>query len=249
MKITISTDRETSGREAALLGADLLRQALQGGREASIILATGASQFAMMEALRQAPDIAWERVTVFHLDEYVGLPVTHPASFRLYLWERFHRQLPAPLKAFHYIDGAGDAAAECQRLGALIRSHRIDVCFAGMGENAHLAFNDPPADFETEQPYLVVDLDEPCRRQQWGEGWFPTLEAVPKRAISMSVRQILKSKAMILTVPDKRKASAVRRALEGPVTPDVPASILQRHPNAFLFLDPPAASQLSHQGA
>ena len=245
MKTIISTDRKTAGCEAASHGAGLLRQALHERGAASMILATGASQIEMLEALLREPDIAWEQVTVFHLDEYVGIAVTHPASFRHYLWERFHRLLPIPLKAFHYIDASGDPAAECKRLGGLILQHPVDVCFAGIGENGHLAFNDPPADFETEQPYLLVQLDEACRRQQLGEGWFPSLEAVPRQAISMSIRQILKSKSLIITVPDLRKADAVRKTIEGQVTPDVPASILQRHPDVGLYLDPPSASLLT----
>lgn len=247
MKIIISPDNQVASHEAAHFGARLLRQTLREQDSAAVILATGASQLFMLEALLQEPDIAWERVTIFHLDEYVGIPVTHAASFRRYLWERFHRKLPVPPKAFHYIDGTGDAAAECQRLENLICKETIDVCFAGIGENAHLAFNDPPANFETEQAYLVVNLDEPCRRQQLGEGWFPSLESVPTQAISMSIRQILKAKSLIITVLDKRKAPAVQKSLEGPVTPDVPSSILQRHPNASIFLDAPAASLLSRK--
>ena len=175
------------------------------------------------------PDIAWNRVTGFHLDEYVGLPIAHPASFRGYLWQRFVSRLPLPLAAFHFLDGEGDPQAECRRVGEIIRRHPIDVAFVGIGENGHLAFNDPPADFETEEPYLVVELDDACRRQQLGEGWFPTFDDVPQQAISMSVRQIMKSRAIICTVPDERKAEAVRNAVEGEVTPQVPASILQRH--------------------
>lgn len=247
MKVTVSSDKMASGHDAAILGARLLRQTLRDRESASIILATGVSQFSMLDALLHEPGIAWERVVVFHLDEYVGLPVTHPASFRRYLWERFHRQLPVPVKAFHYIDGTGDPAAECVRLEALLRQHPIDVCFAGIGENAHLAFNDPPADFETGQAYLVVQLDEACRRQQLGEGWFPNLDAVPLQAISMSIRQILKSRTLIITVPDERKADAVQKTLEGPVTPDAPASILQRHPDTYVFMDPPAASLLKRK--
>ena len=154
-------------------------------------------------------------LTAFHLDEYLGLPITHPASFRQYLWERFHRALPLPLKAFHYIDGEVNPQVECRRLNGIIREHPIDVAFVGIGENGHLAFNDPPADFNTEEPYLIVNLDDPCRRQQLGEGWFPTFEDVPKRAISMSCRQILKSANIVCSVPDKRKAEAVRGTVRG----------------------------------
>ncbi|HEY2585186.1 MAG TPA: glucosamine-6-phosphate deaminase [Tepidisphaeraceae bacterium] len=245
MKIVTAPHRPTMAQQAARDGAALLRAALRDRGSANIIVATGASQLEMLAALSQEPDIAWQNVTAFHLDEYVGLPITHPASFRRYLWERFHRTLPLPLKAFHYVDGeAAGPKAECARLGAILRQHPIDVAFVGIGENGHLAFNDPPADFATEEPYLVVNLDDACRRQQLGEGWFPTFDDVPQRAISMSCRQILKSKQIVCTVPDRRKAEAVRGAVEGPVTPQVPASILQQHPQTALYLDAASASLL-----
>jgi glucosamine-6-phosphate deaminase len=244
LKVQLFSDRPHAGAAAATFGAERMRVALRERGEANIIVATGASQFEMLEVLVLEPGIAWERVTAFHLDEYVGLPVTHPASFRAYLWERFHRRLPQPLRAFHYIAADSNPQQECARLGQLIAQHPIDVCFAGVGENGHLAFNDPPADFTTEQPYLVVNLDDACRRQQLGEGWFPDFNAVPKQAISMSVRQILKSRTLVITVPDQRKARAVRDTLEGPVTNTVPASILRQHADAHVFLDPPAASLL-----
>jgi glucosamine-6-phosphate deaminase len=189
--------------------------------------------------------VDWNRVTAFHLDEYIGMPITHPASFRKYLKERFVDRLPQPLAAFHYINGEGDGAAECRRLNDIIAAHPIDVAFVGIGENGHLAFNDPPADFETDEPYLVVNLDEACRRQQLGEGWFPTLEDVPQQAISMSIRQILKADTILCSVPDARKAEAVRASLEGPVTPNVPASILQRHESTTVYLDVASAALLS----
>ena len=195
----------------------------------------------MLARLAEA-DLAWSKLTGFHLDEYVGLSINHEASFRKYLWERFVSRLPLPLADFHFLDGEVDADAECRRASELIEQTSIDVAFVGIGENGHLAFNDPPADFETEQPYLTVDLDEACRQQQFGEGWFPTLDAVPRQAISMSVRQIMKSDAIVCTVPDERKAEAVKNAIQGPVTPEVPASILQEHPDCRLFLDTAAAS-------
>ncbi len=245
MKIVKSADKPALGRSAARDGANLLRSAIAKNARANIILATGASQFETLAHLLREPDIAWHKVTVFHLDEYVGLPVTHPASFRKYLWERFHKLLPVPLRAFHYVDADSDPQAECNRLSALIKENPIDVAFVGIGENGHLAFNDPPADFDTEVPYLVVNLDDACRRQQLGEGWFPTFNDVPTRAISMSCRQIMKSAHLLVSVPDKRKAQAVKGAVEGPVTPQVPASILQRHPNTTLYLDPESAPLLS----
>jgi glucosamine-6-phosphate deaminase len=244
MKIKIHKTKEEAGAAAATLGARLIREALAERGQANLIMATGASQFEMLASLVKAPSIAWNRVTCFHLDEYVGIPITHPASFRRYLWERFASQLPLPLAAFHYINGEDDARAECRRVGALIRQCPIDVCFAGIGENGHLAFNDPPADFKTKQPYLVVKLDEACRKQQLGEGWFKTLAQVPNQAISMSIQQILKSRAIICTVPDKRKAQAVKDCVAGKVTPIHPSSILQEHKATWCFLDQESASLL-----
>jgi len=248
VEVKVFETKAEAGRAAAGAGAELLRGALAGGGSVSIIVATGASQFEVLEALAAAPGIDWGRVSVFHLDEYVGLPVSHPASFRRYLRERFIGRLPAPPRAFHEIDGEGDVERECDRLNALIRGEIIRVAFVGIGENGHLAFNDPPADFETETAYIVVNLDEACRRQQFGEGWFPTLEDVPKQAISMTVRQIMKSQAILCTAPEERKAEAVRATVEGPVTPLVPASILQRHPAATLLLDRASASRLDQSG-
>ncbi len=243
MNVIVCKDKEELGRLAAERGAALIRRALEKKGKANIILATGASQFEMLANLVKA-DVDWSKVTAFHLDEYIGLPETHPASFRKYLKERFASKVP--IGAFHFVNGdAEDPQAECRRLGELISRHPIDVAFVGIGENGHLAFNDPPADFETEEPYLVVELDEACRRQQLGEGWFASLDEVPTQAISMSIRQILKSRAIICSVPDQRKAVAVQKAVEGPVTPQVPSSILQTHPETFLYLDPDSASLLN----
>ena len=244
MQIVIRDDPAQMGMQAAADGAVLIRQALETKGSATIIVATGASQFTMLEQLVREKGIDWSRITGFHLDEYIGLPLSHPASFRKYLKERFVDLVP--LKEFHYIDGEVQPAdEECRRLAAAITEHEVDVAFVGIGENAHLAFNDPPADFETESPYLIVDLDDACRQQQHGEGWFPTFDDVPKQAISMSVQQILKSKAIVCTVPDERKAEAVATSVEGPVTPDVPASILQNHSQTSLYLDRAAASKLT----
>ena len=238
MKIWISGTKEDLGRRAASQGAFYVRESIAAKGTATIVVATGASQFEMFDALVAEPDLDWSKVEAFHLDEYVGLPATHPASFRRYLHERFVSRLPTPLAAFHPIAGdAADPQAECNRLAALIGGRAIDVLFCGIGENGHLAFNDPPADFETEEPYLVVPLDEACRRQQVGEGWFRKLSEVPKQAISMSVRQIMRADAIVSAVPDERKAEVVREAVDGPVTPAVPASALQEHPNCALFLD------------
>jgi glucosamine-6-phosphate deaminase len=186
--------------------------------------------------------VDWSVVTGFHLDEYIGIPDTHPASFRKYLRERFVNLVQ--LKKFNFVNGSADPDEECIRLGELISQHPIDVAFIGIGENEHLAFNDPPADFETEAPYLVVKLDEACRRQQLGEGWFPSLEDVPEKAISMSIKQIIKSKTVICSVPDKRKAVAVQHALTGEISPLHPATVLRTHPQTFLFLDNDSASKI-----
>jgi glucosamine-6-phosphate deaminase len=247
MDLHISPTAEAMGRQAADAGASFIRAALRARGHANLILATGASQFTMLAALLHQPDLAWHRVTLFHLDEYFHLPPIHPASFRKYLWDRFVKQLPVPLAAAHWIDGEADPHQECARLGTVIRQHPIDVAFVGIGENGHLAFNDPPADFETEDPFIVVQLDDACRRQQLGEGWFPNLDAVPQRAISMSIRQIMKSHAIICTVPEERKAIAVENTVRGPVSSSVPASILQRHGRVFLYLDEKSSSRLTPQ--
>jgi glucosamine-6-phosphate deaminase len=188
-------------------------------------------------------EINWSVVTAFHLDEYIGLPVTHPASFRKYLKERF-TDIVFPSE-FIYVNGNSDPYKECVRLGKLISKHPVDVAFVGIGENSHLAFNDPPADFETEEPYITVTLNEACRRQQMGEGWFAAIADVPEKAISMSVRQIMRSKNIICTVPDLRKAQAVKETLEGPISPQIPASILIQHDSVWLYLDNDSASMLS----
>jgi len=244
MDIHIFPSKEECGIFAADLAAQIIQQATHESDEVNIILATGASQFAMLSRLVEK-DIQWAKVNVFHLDEYVGMPETHPASFRRYLRERFVEKVPA-LKQFIPVNGdAPDAAEECRRLAGLIGGKSIALACIGIGENGHIAFNDPPADFEAEAPYIVVKLDEACRRQQLGEGWFDRFEDVPQYAISMSIRQILKSQAIVCTVPDLRKAAAVQRTVQGPVTNAVPASILQQHAHCTLALDSGSASLLS----
>ncbi|QDU77474.1 Glucosamine-6-phosphate deaminase 1 [Bremerella volcania] len=244
MKLEVLEDAKRLGIAAARRGAEAIRNAIAENGRANIIVATGASQFETLSALIAEEGIDWSHVTGFHLDEYLGLDDQHPASFCRYLRERFVEHVP--LKKFHYVDGTGaDPHQVCRELGQLIQDHPIDVAFVGIGENGHLAFNDPPADFDTNEPYLVVELDEACRKQQAGEGWFATIDDVPTQAISMSCRHILKSKTIICSVPDKRKAEAVRSSLEGPVTPDVPASILQTHESTTLYVDKAAASLLT----
>lgn len=231
-------------RAAAVQATSALTRALDARGRARIVAATGAAQFEFLSILTRTPGIDWSRVEMFHLDEYVGIRADHPASFRRFLLERLVR--PAAIGTWHPLDGDDeDPEAVCERVGRELRAAPIDVTFFGIGENAHVAFNDPPADFETDRPYLIVELDEACRRQQVGEGWFPTLADVPTRAISMSVKQLLDSNELICIVPEARKAKAVQASLEGPVTPMVPASILREHPNVTLYLDAESASLLA----
>ena len=200
----------------------------------------------MLSALTKEPGIDWSKVNIFHLDEYIGLPEDHPAGFRKYIRERFIAHLPVKPASFHPVNGSDpDPERVCAELGKEIAASPIDVAFVGIGENGHLAFNDPPADFDTEKAYLVITLDEVCRKQQLGEGWFAGIDEVPKHAISMSVRQVLKSRSIINTVPDKRKAHAVKITFEGELCPDHPASVIRLHPDCETFVDPDAASELS----
>jgi glucosamine-6-phosphate deaminase len=219
-----------------------IRGAIRPKGEARIIAATGASQFEFLDALTRSRDVDWGRVEMFHLDEYVGVSEQAPASFCRYLRERLINK--TGLKRYHLIDGTLPPEVVVQRVGAEIRKAPIDIAFVGVGENGHLAFNDPPADFETEEPYIVVNLDDACRRQQLGEGWFATLDDVPRQAISMSIRQIMKSKQILCVAPDARKAKAVAECFGGCVNPDAPASVLQEHPNATVYLDGASAALL-----
>ena len=245
MKIVIHEDRAARGGAAAAEAATALRAACDRKGAATLVVATGSSQFEVLAALGATAGIPWDAITIYHLDEYVGLSPDNPASFRRYLRERFVDRLPIRPKAFHEVGVEADPVAECRRLAAVVPPDDFDVSMIGIGENAHVAFNDPPADFETTAPYLVVSLDEPCRRQQVGEGWFPSLESVPTQALSMSIRRILASRTIVCSVPDRRKAEAVRAAVEGSLTPRVPASILRTHPHCSLHLDREAASLLS----
>ena len=242
MQIQICNDSQHAGIESGKKGAQIIRDAISEKGYANIILATGTSQF---ETLKQlvAEEIDWSKVSLFHLDEYINLPVDHPAGFRNYLKTRFISKVNG-LKAIYLINGEAQPELECRRLAKIISEHPIDVAFVGIGENGHLAFNDPPADFDTEEPYIVVELDEACRKQQMGEGWFPDLGAVPGRAISMSVKQIMKSRKIICTVPDERKAEAVRNSIENPVSNLFPATILQEHGDCCFYFDRSSAAQL-----
>ena len=243
MKVHISNHAEELGIAAGLRAAELIKKVIDQKGFANIILATGTSQFETIQQLISDPEIQWDRVQMFHLDEYIGLPITHKASFRHYLNERFIYLVPT-LKMGHLINGEVDPDQECARLGEIILQNPIDVALVGIGENGHLAFNDPPADFDTEKPYIVVDLDEACRAQQMGEGWFETMNDVPKQAISMSIKQIMKSVHIVCSVPDERKAQAVADCLTGSVSNLFPASILQNHAHCDLYLDASSASLL-----
>jgi glucosamine-6-phosphate deaminase len=230
---------QLAGKTAGLL----ILEAIRANDAANIILATGTSQFETLNQLVATEEIDWSKVRMFHLDEYLDLPISSPASFRKYLQERFLSRV-STLKATYLIDGETEGQAECDRLGALIRKYPIDVALIGIGENAHLAFNDPPANFDTGDPYIIVQLDEACRKQQLGEGWFSSMDEVPGNAISMSVKQILLSKHIVCSVPDKRKADAVQHCFEGPVSNLFPASILQMHARCHCYLDQSSAALL-----
>src|ERR1700752_1231898 len=245
MRIYTYVDRLTMSRAAAAHAAGVLREVIGSKGRARIVAATGASQLEFLEALVALPGVEWRAVEMFHLDEYVGLPIDHPASFRRYLLERLIQ--PTGLGAYHLLDGEGDPRRVPADAARAISAADIDVAFVGIGENGHLAFNDPPADFDTEQPYIVVTLDEACQRQQGGEGWFATMEDVPRQAISMSIRQILKSERIVCVVPDARKAPAVEVCLEGAVSPMAPASILQTHDDVTVYLDEESAARLKPQ--
>jgi glucosamine-6-phosphate deaminase len=242
VRIHLSPDADAMGAAAATHAERVLVQAIDARGHARVIAATGNSQLAFLRHLVASRRVDWSKVELFHLDEYVGIPADHLASFRRVLRE--HLVAPTGIPTFHALDGEGDLDAVRRAVGAALARAPIDVAFVGIGENSHLAFNDPPADFETTEPYLVVTLDEACRRQQVGEGWFPTVADVPTHAISMSIRQILAAREILAMVPDQRKAAAVAAVLTGPITPDVPASILRSHERTTLYLDDASASQV-----
>lgn len=242
MQCSISATSQEMGKRAAEKVAELIRETVREKGKARLLVSTGQSQFEFFEEIT-AMDIPWEAVEIFHLDEYIGLPITHPASFRKYLKERFIDKIgPAQM---HYISGEGDIAAVIDEVTESIRKSPIDIGIIGIGENGHIAFNDPPADFETKTAYHVVSLDERCRMQQVGEGWFGSLEEVPRQAISATVPQILSCRTIVSIVPHKVKAEAVRNTLEAPaVTNLIPATALREHPRWYLYLDADSASLL-----
>jgi glucosamine-6-phosphate deaminase len=242
VKLRVEPNRRAMSAAAALHAAASLRHVITERGKARIVAATGASQLEFLEELTAQHGIDWTRVELFHLDEYVGIPETHPASFRRYLRENLLDK--TGIRTYHFLDGTGNVPEVLREVGGALASAPIDVMFAGIGENGHLAFNDPPADFKTTEPYILVNLDEACRRQQVGEGWFASINDVPTRAISMSVQQMMKARELLVIVPDARKAAAVKATLEGEIRPEVPASIIRNHPNVTLYLDEAAASKL-----
>ena len=244
MVLKVFNDKGSLGNAAADQAATAIRRAIRDQGRARVIAATAASQLEFLNSLTKAPDIDWTRVELFHLDEYIGLPITHPGSFRKMLLEQLVQK--TGITKYHLLDGDADAAEVVRRVGAALASAPVDIAFVGIGENGHLAFNDPPADFATDEPYLIVNLDEACRQQQVGEAWFADISQVPTQAISMSIRQILKAKEILAVVPDTRKAQAVKACFEGEISPMAPASILRTHPNATIYLDKNSAALLSN---
>jgi glucosamine-6-phosphate deaminase len=243
MVIRVFQDKASLGEAAAARAASAIRGAIAERGIARVVAATGASQFEFLEALTKAPKIDWKKVELFHLDEYIGLPMSHPASFCKYLQERLIGK--TAITNVHLLNGEEDPAEAIRRTSQAISAAPIDVAFVGIGENGHLAFNDPPADFDTEEPYIIVSLDQACRQQQVGEGWFPDLLAVPTQAISMSVRQLLKAGEILAMVPDARKAAAVKACFDGSISLLAPASILRTHAKATIYLDTQSAALLS----
>lgn len=242
MTIKVFSSKAALAQASADHAAATIREAISQRGVARIIAATGASQFDFLDALTKIDDIDWSRVEMFHLDEYVGMSDQAPASFCRYLRERLIEKVG--LKKYHLLDGTQAPAVVIERVSAEIRKAPIDIAFVGVGENGHLAFNDPPANFDTDEAYIVVNLDEACRKQQLGEGWFPTLADVPQQAISMTIRQIMKAEQILCIAPDTRKAAAVKACFSGEVSPMAPASILQRHPNATIYLDKESSALL-----
>lgn len=241
--LKIFNDKKTLSKAAADHAGSAIREAISIKGGARIVAATAASQTEFLDALSHEPGIDWSKVEAFHLDEYVGLPITHEGSFRKMLMEQLIRK--TGITKYHLLDGDGNLLEVLTRVGQALAAAPVDIAFVGIGENGHLAFNDPPADFVAEDPYLIVELDEACRQQQVSEKWFADISEVPKQAISMSIRQILKSKEIIAVVPDQRKARAVKDCFEGEITPMHPASILRTHSDVTIYLDRYSAALLT----
>jgi glucosamine-6-phosphate deaminase len=243
MILKVFEEKYSLAKGAAAHAATVMRRAITERGRVRVVAASAASQIEFLEALTASPDIDWKRVELFHLDEYIGLPMTHPASFALYMRE--HLISKTGITMHHLLNGEGDPQEVIREVNKAISAAPIDIAFVGIGENGHLAFNDPPADFEIEEPFIVVSLDEACRQQQVGEGWFANLDAVPKQAMSMSVQQVLKAREIVAVVGGKRKAAAVKACFDGPISPLAPSSILRTHPNATIYLDTESAALLS----
>ena len=243
MLLKVFDDKQSLGLAAATQAATAIRSAIASRGQARVVAASAASQFEFLEALTATPGIDWKLVTLFHLDEYIGLPMSHPASFCKFLQERLISK--TDIVNYHLLDGSQDPADVIRSAGKAIAASPIDVAFLGIGENGHIAFNDPPADFDTEDPYIIVALDHACRAQQVAEGWFENLDAVPKEAVSMSVRQVLKATEILAVVPGPRKAAAIKACFDGPISPTAPSSILRNHPNATVYLDLQSSALLS----
>jgi len=244
MRIKILQNSEELGREAASYAATVLNKTIDEKGTARLLLSTGASQFDTLKALVET-NVDWSRVEMFHLDEYVNLPESHPASFRKYLKEKFVSLIP--LKQAYFVNAQGNVQENIRVLTDELRKAPVDLALIGIGENAHIAFNDPPANFDTKEAYIVVDLDERCKKQQVGEGWFPHLDAVPKQAVSMTVYQILQSREIISCVPHSVKAEAIQQTLENELTQLVPATALKGHRHCTLFIDENSASLVSQE--
>lgn len=241
MIINISKDPNELGTKAAMLAASVINLAMKEKGEARIVVSTGSSQFETLQSLIKQ-NIDWGKIEVFHLDEYIGLPVTHPASFRKYLLERFISHIP--VKKFHSVDVEGNIEEKIASLTAELRKKPVDLGLIGIGVNGHIAFNDPPADFETKAAYKVVELDDLCRKQQVDEGWFKSIEEVPARAVSMTPYQIMQCNTIISCVPHKVKATAVKNTLINNMTDLVPATLLKQHADYHLYIDRESASEI-----
>lgn len=244
IKLDVCSNSEEAGKAAAHAFVDAVSQLRRDGQTIGVVFATGASQLPMLRALVSAPGVPWEQIEGLHLDEYVGLPVDHPASFRRYLRENLTQRVP--LKAFHEIDGnAADLAQTCKEYAGRLRAIAPQICLLGIGENGHLAFNDPgEADFDDPVDVKVVHLDAVCRGQQLAEGWFQSLQEVPQRAITLTIPAVMRVPKLIVSVPGPRKAKVLRTMLTGPISEACPASVLRRHPDVTIYLDPESADEL-----
>ncbi|WFB37150.1 6-phosphogluconolactonase [Kiritimatiellota bacterium B12222] len=245
VEITVAHTPQQLGRSAAAFGAERIRKAIKEKGHASVFFSTGASQFDTLRFLTKEPGINWKKVTGFHVDEYIGITQSHPSSLGRFIRQRLVEK--TYIQTFHFLNSAADPIEECQRLSKVIRKHTIDVGFIGIGNCGRLAFNDPPADFESTTPFKIAELNREMRLQQLGGGWFHTFKEVPKYAYTMSIQEILRARCLVCSAPHARKAKAVKKALKGPITPELPASILRTHDDMHLFLDHASACKIQVQ--